>query len=679
MLGLGISLTRNLPKVTPLLQILSIKYGDVFAGEVFYVEPPAQEDRNSYLVVEGFIGNIYFEKSLTADFDGYYNYDEELRFTPQVPANLFSQTKAFKYIKDGRVYEDSGDILSTTEFENGFTCLSLSQVPEEYELDIVSNWYQRIYLENQDKFKPGLYIIPIVTRYFTSEPELVSDYPLLGRPNMYAGNTPLQSINHVLDTRTGEIYLNVDTTDLNLPPIVVRAYATQFESALQIPTSIIAAGISEQNQLELPLFNYGDDTFSPIDVLNLYGGISETAYINIYSQRFRDRGNFKEIPTSVAIENDDLLNIRGNLEFSKVTISETINKIVLRFIVITNSSVPPPWSTNEQIYLSATVIPYGVSMPQTPAENIAVRNVTETVSNIELNPYLYNSLTNTPTLIDIEGGYKYIEYIATIDITQMGHPLGGTIESRSYSGELAPGGSRYRSCLFGVQAIKIYTDNKFPVEIPQPQSCNLITVLTLTDNALNAANAVAEAKFVHIKRVINDHSDTNYGTAAFRGSIQPSFNLGDNTTNYLIRVRSSEFPAQVTQTRVIDYLSPTSEYVGVFDINGDMDIILSGLYKFKLSGFITFDAPGTITFYMVKNGVALTQLDVTNSEEGQTGFSLESSSVALTSGDIVEIKYTSTVSFSTTSSLPLVILVDNALLPSPPPQPSGTKPEYNYF
>lgn len=521
MLGLGISLTRNLPKVNSLLQILSIKYGDVFAGEVFYVEPPAQEDQNSYLVVEGFIGNMYFEKSFATDSDGYYNYDEELRFTPQTPGNLFFDTKAFKYIKDGRVYEDSGDTLSTAELQNGFTCLSLSEVPEEYELDIVSNWYQRIYLENQDKFKPGLYIIPIVPRYFTSNPELLSDYPLLGRPNMYAGSIPLQNTNHILDTRTGEIYLNVDTSDLNLPPIVVRAYATQFESALQIPTSIIAAGISEVTQLELPLFFYGDDILSPIDVLNLYGGISETTYINIYSQRFRDRGNFKEIPTSVAIENDDLLNIRGNLEFSKVTISETINKIILRFIIITNSPVPAPWSTNEQIYLSATVIPYGVSMPQTPAENIAVRNVTETVSNIELNPYLYNPLTNTPILIDIAGDYKYMEYIASIDITQMGHPLGGTIESRSYSGELAPGESRYRSCLFGVQAIRVYTDNKFPVEIPQPQSCNLITVLTLTDNALNVAGAVSEAKFIHIKRVINDHSDTNYGTAEFRGSIQP--------------------------------------------------------------------------------------------------------------------------------------------------------------
>lgn len=147
----------------------------------------------------------------------------------------------------------------------------------------------------------------------------------------------------------------------------------------------------------------------------------------------------------------------------------------------------------------------------------------------------------------------------------------------------------------------------------------------------------------------------------------------------MIRVRSSEFPAQVTQTRVVDYLSSTSEYIGVFNINGDMDIALNGLYKFKISGFITFDAPGTITFYMVKDGVALTQLDVTNSEEGQTGFSFESSSVGLASGDIVEIKYTSTVSFSTVSSVPLVLLVDNALLPFPPPQPSGTKPEYNYF
>lgn len=679
MLGLGISLTRNLPKVTPLLQILSIKYGDVFAGEVFYVEPPAQEDRNSYLVVEGFIGNIYFEKSLTADFDGYYNYDEELRFTPQVTANLFIETKAFKYIKDGRVYEDSGNILSTTEIENGFTCLSLSEIPEEYELDIVSNWYQRIYLENQDKFKPGLYIIPIVTKYFTSDPELLSDYPLLGRPNMYAAVTPLQSINHVLDTRTGEIYLNVDTTDLNLPPIVVRAYATQFQSALQIPTSIIAAGLTDSNIFELPVLFYGDDVFSPVDVLNLYGGITENAYININSERFRDRGNFKDIPADVATITPDLLRVGSSFQFSKVTIAETVNNISLRFIIITNKPIPAPWNNNEQLYLSATVIPYGVAYPETVNENIAVRNATQIFSNIELSPTFYNLESNSPIILDIEGGYKYIEYVASIDITQMNHPLGGTIESRSYSGSQGPGEIRYRACMFAVQNIKIYTDTRYAIEIPQPQTCKLITVLTITGNALTGVNSIASARSIHINKVINNHNDTAYGTPAFRGSIQSAFNLGDNTTNYIIRPRSSIFPIQATRTRVIDYFYQSSEYYGAFNEDGDMEAILSGLYKFSVIGFATFIAAGEVTFYLTRNNTILHQTTMTSTDGGGESINYESPSFAVTSGDILKVEYTSTEEFVVGTSNPIEFKVNNALLPSPSPQPSGTKPEYNYF
>lgn len=719
MLGLRNSLVSSVASVVP---NTNYQIGDEFAGEIFYIQNEYILNDNSLLTVEGFIGNMLYENPNVGDGNDFANYGEELSFTAPTQSRFVQAVQTLKIIRNGRVYEiaeGNADLSNFTDQEVvGFTCLSIhDEAGLVFAKPILEAWYNNIFLPNRSRFKEGLYGVPLCE---TTIPSAANPNPaLFGAPNMY--NIQYSPVNTgaismiIIDTRAGADQFNSLTPTLDVDvtkvmPIVVRAYENNYSNLMTAPQGIVVGDVKtdiSQVGLANNLATWqANDDYTLYDIVNYYGGVTENLYINLNPQRFRKIEKFKNIPKTETIQTNSLLafkpdsNVSPNGPFpqsTQVTVSLARNKIRLRFIIMTSNVVKAPWDNSQEIFLDGSIITYGTHLPEKNEDLIdALTAASQFTVPVE------------PTDITVEGGIltfgglNYAEYYAEIDVTNLPHPLEGTVEDHSYAGSQNTDEDRFRSCIFGLDNLSVRTSKRRPLTIPTPQTCKFITAITLTGAANNDNSDIAGAEQVHIEKVLNHHNDQNFGTADYKGALlSTSDQLVLNTgVDYIASFSNNAIISLNTTPTSITTLSPNILSIeGPKDGNGDMYTTISSFgYSISASLQVSIAQFSPVYYFIVDlyiNG-SFSQnifgetgmfIDLYTEGEGVLPYEVNTTinDIQLIQGDIVELRYRSNVeatiqSLSGFQFLPRFIkIAETVIQGSPLPTASAPKPDLDYI
>ena len=237
---------------------------------------------------------------------------------------------------------------------------------------------------------------------------------------------------------------------------------------------------------------------------------------------------------------------------------------------MTSSAVKAPWDNSQEISLDGTVITYGTHLPEKVADLIDILQFTSTSFTTQVQPTIVTEVLG----VQEYGGLNYAEYYAEIDVTNLPHPLGGTVEDHSYAGSQNSDENRFRSCIFGLDNLQVYTSKRSALPIPTPQTCKFITAVTLTGAANNINTNIADAEKVHIEKVLNHHNDTNFGTDDYKGALLSTSDqlvlLTGVDYNIIFKNNHDDIPISTTPVSLTTLSIDVLTIGGPKNENGDM-------------------------------------------------------------------------------------------------------------
>jgi hypothetical protein len=307
MLGLGISLTKT-TTIGDVVAILTYNLGDLRpqGDVVYYIETPDINETS----VQSFACIPYTIPIPKDTQDTFYdpNNEELLTYTTTAISidRITSLRDSYKFINNGNV---------STGYQLVYRDTTISNIQDDEKL---VGWYNNVYLDYKDNFKPGFYFFPTTTI----------------------------NVGAVFSTDTELFYDNVDITANNLKVHLVFGvtFLNQYTNLFPSP-------------LEVPLVTPTEQLFSifPNELLASGLSVQNIAKEVRYNQRYHKYTDYKD---EITLE-DTLSTNDTNKEFrptNSVCLSQLNKQIVIqvpqyRF----NTKAPAPWRANKNVTMTGEI------------------------------------------------------------------------------------------------------------------------------------------------------------------------------------------------------------------------------------------------------------------------------------------------------------------------------------